>query len=471
MRAKTPSIRVQDIDHCGIVAGIIDQMGLVEQINQELGSHPLEVISAGVAVKGMILNGLGMVSAPLYLFEKFFVGKATEHLLGEGIKAEHLNDDRLGRVLDQLFESGVTSRFVKIALGAAAKFAVKRDSIHLDSSSFHVHGAYLGENGDLAALEKELLEEPITITQGYSRDHRPDLKQFMMDLMCSGDGDVPLYLRVASGNESDPAIFAQLLRDFREQWDCDALFVADAALYHAENLQNLTNLRWLSRVPATIKEAEKLTEQLAESALLPTSFRGYRWTSVCSTYGGIKQRWLVVESDLRREADLKQLEKQIGKHQDTAEKQLQELGQQDFACQADALAAAKKWSKKLGYHNLEQIEITEHPYYQKAGRPKKGQIPDGYNYRVQGILTVKEDVVALGPRKAGRFVLATNVLESEQLSCEQMLSEYKAQQGAERGFRFLKDPMFFTSSVFLKTTSRVSASQFCRTYFENCPLR
>ncbi|NEQ80370.1 MAG: hypothetical protein F6K26_08945 [Moorea sp. SIO2I5] len=61
-------------------------------------------------------------------------------------------------------------------------------------------------------------------------DHRPDLKQFMVDLMCSGDGDIPLYLRVASGNESDQAIFAQLMAEFREQWQCEALFVADAAL-------------------------------------------------------------------------------------------------------------------------------------------------------------------------------------------------------------------------------------------------
>ena len=95
-------IRVQDIDHLGIVAGIIDEMGLVEQINQLLGTHPQEMISPGQAVKAMILNGLGLVSAPLYLFERFFVGKSSEHLLGEGISPAHLNDDRLGRVLDKL---------------------------------------------------------------------------------------------------------------------------------------------------------------------------------------------------------------------------------------------------------------------------------------------------------------------------------------------------------------------------------
>lgn len=77
MKPSTPSIRVQDIDHCGIVAGIIDEIGLVEQINQELESHPQEIVSGGVAVKAMIINGLGLVSAPLYLFEKFFVGKGV----------------------------------------------------------------------------------------------------------------------------------------------------------------------------------------------------------------------------------------------------------------------------------------------------------------------------------------------------------------------------------------------------------
>jgi transposase len=43
---------------------------------------------------------------------------------------------------------------------------------------------------------------PIAITYGYSRDRRPDLKQFLIDTICSRDGDVPLYLRVANGNET-----------------------------------------------------------------------------------------------------------------------------------------------------------------------------------------------------------------------------------------------------------------------------
>ena len=427
-------------------------MGLVEQINQELGSHPQEILSAGVGVKAMILNGLGLVSAPLYLFERFFVGKATEHLLGEGIKPKHLNDDRLGRILDQLSQAGLSALFVKVALAAASQLGVRRDSLHLDSSSFSVHGAYLSQ--DIPPIEEPAA---ILITHGYSRDHRPDLKQFMVDLMCSGDGDVPLYLRVADGNESDQAIFAQLIKEFREQWDCEALFVADAALYSEENLQSLTKLRWLSRVPATIKETQQLMEHLREEAFVPSQLKGYRYACVCSTYAGLKQRWLVVESEASKESDLKQLEKKIQQHEELAQKQLQQLGQQDFACAPDALAAAAKWSKKLCYHRLEQVEVVPHPYYKKAGRPRKGQSPDGYHYRLRGTLSLKEETITLASRRAGRFVLATNVLESESLSDEEMLCEYKGQQSTERGFRFLKDPMFFTSSVFLKTPQRVAA--------------
>ena len=81
-------IDVQDIDHLGLIAGIVDELGIVAIINRLLGTHPLEEISAGHVVKALILNCLGFLTAPLYLFSQFFVGKATEHLIGEGVKPE-----------------------------------------------------------------------------------------------------------------------------------------------------------------------------------------------------------------------------------------------------------------------------------------------------------------------------------------------------------------------------------------------
>lgn len=128
MTSSTSEIQVQDLDHYGIIAGIIDQISLVEQINQIIGVHHHQIVTPGQAVKAMIINGLGMVSAPLYLFEKFFTGKATEHLLGIGICPEHLNDDCLGRVLDKLFEAGLTEVFVSVALAAMQNMDVATNS-------------------------------------------------------------------------------------------------------------------------------------------------------------------------------------------------------------------------------------------------------------------------------------------------------------------------------------------------------
>ncbi len=95
-------VDVKDIDHLGIIAGIIDEIGIVKIIDQEIGTHTQEKVSAGLVVKAMIINCMGFITAPLYLFSQFFAGKATEHLIGVGVEAEHLNDSRLGRVLDQM---------------------------------------------------------------------------------------------------------------------------------------------------------------------------------------------------------------------------------------------------------------------------------------------------------------------------------------------------------------------------------
>ncbi len=69
---EAAEIQVMNLDHLGLVAGIIDEIGLVEQIDQLLGQDRREKVSAGLVVKAMILNGLGFVSAPLYLFSRFF---------------------------------------------------------------------------------------------------------------------------------------------------------------------------------------------------------------------------------------------------------------------------------------------------------------------------------------------------------------------------------------------------------------
>ena len=282
-------IQIKNLDHLGIVAGIVDQIGLVEEIDRLIEPHPQQIISTGQVVKAMILNGLGFVSAPLYLFSEFFIGKATEHLLGSGIKPEHLNDDRMGRALDSLSNQGLTPLFTSIAMLAHQRFNLLSKSLHLDSSSFSLEGSYEIESSD------ELSEsiEGVRITYGYSKDHRPDLKQFMMDVICTGDGDVPLFVRIGDGNESDRAIFAQLMEQFKQEWNLDSIYVADSALYSAENLQQLGQLNWITLVPRSIKTAKILAESMEDKVFVESKIPGYRIASCCCNYGGVRQRWLV----------------------------------------------------------------------------------------------------------------------------------------------------------------------------------
>jgi len=260
---QATEIAVSNLDHLGLIAGLVDEIGIVQKINDLIGEQPGEIVSQGLAIKAMIINGLGLVSAPLYLFPKFFEGKAIEHLMGEGIQASHLNEYRYSRVLDKLYLVGSSQIFTTIAASAAQKFEIDTGTSHLDSSSFHLHGKYQSELASVSVIESETALDrgdcestkplsstvPIKITYGYSRDHRPDLKQFILDLICSSDGDVPLFLRVGSGNESGRAVFTSICQEFKQQLNLDSLMVADSALYSAPNLSMLTNLRWLTRVP------------------------------------------------------------------------------------------------------------------------------------------------------------------------------------------------------------------------------
>lgn len=211
------------------------------------------------------------------------------------------------------------------------------------------------------------------------------------------------------------------------------------------------------RVPGTLSEAKQLMLQLSDDALKDSEIEGYRLASVCSKYAGIKQRWLVVESESRKSADLEQLEEKITTATVIAQKQLLSLSQEKFACVPDAEQAAQKLEKELRYHDLEDLEFVVHPSHGRPGRPRKGVTARNYYYQVKGSLAINSELVNKEKNRAGRFILATNVLENQFLSDDELLREYKAQQSIERGFRFLKDPMFFADGIFLKNPERVAA--------------
>ena len=131
----------------------------------------------------------------------------------------------------------------------------------MDSTSFHLHGQYLSKyfSEEDAKNQKE---RPILITRGYSWDHRPDLKQCILDLIIVSDGAIPFLMRAADGNESDQAVFGQILVEVKKQIEFDSIMVCDSALYSQNNLQLIREIQWITRVPTTIKQARHLLEEV-----------------------------------------------------------------------------------------------------------------------------------------------------------------------------------------------------------------
>src|SRR5205809_6269582 len=187
------------LDHLGIVAGVCKEIGLASLLDAQ-EPEKRQQVSVGTATVAMVLNGLGFSNRQLYLVPQFFANKPVEHLLGPGIIAEMLNDDCLGRTLDWLYAHDPTKLFAGIANQARQVFGISAHQVHVDTTSFSVSGAYssAGERVQEPGTSAEPLETEtalIAITYGYSRDHREDLKQWMIALATTHDGDVPLFLQ------------------------------------------------------------------------------------------------------------------------------------------------------------------------------------------------------------------------------------------------------------------------------------
>ena len=451
-------IQVKNLDHLGIVAGLIDEIGIVKIINNKLGIDVREKISAGTVVKSILINGLGFVSRPLYLFSQFFQDKAIEKLLGERIKPDYLNDDKIGRVMDELYKYGLNDIFIEVVLEVIKKFKIDLKYSHLDSTSFHLDGEYKREEDKEKQEEEKIIKErPIFIKKGYSRDHRPDLKQCVLDLITSQDGDIPLFVRVGDGNESDKAVFGKVLVEFKKQIKFDSIMVCDSALYGQENLQLIQHLKWITRVPMTIKKAKELVQNIEVEEVKDEdkekrsdlNLESYTWKEEIVTYGGIKQTWLIVLSEKRQKSDLEKLEKQLSQEEKKSQKFLKEIQSEEFEHPQAARYKLKAINKKLRLLEIKEVELIE--TYSK----KKEKI-----YKMISLIIKKDEEISRKTKEAGKFILATNLVEENKLEASEILITYKNQQSTERGFRFLKDPLFFTDSFFVEKPERIETILF-----------
>ena len=451
---QPPVYRSQVLDHLGLVAGMFDELGIGDVIDQATHQNPeRRDLTVGEAVKAMVLNGLGFINQTLYLVPRFFQNTPTSRLISPRIAPAQRNDDALGRALETLYASGVTELYSLIATTAAQRLGLAPTFAHLDSTSVHVDGRYN------SAEEPD--EQVIHITRGYSRDQRPDLNQGMLDLIVEPQAGIPVLMKPLSGNSSAAHDFGQIVTDHIAPLQLTygtTFLVADSALYSAANLQKLaeTRTKGITRVPATLRDAQTVLAQADPQTMAPLT-EEYRYQVVPSTSGGVEQRWVLIHAEPRPLQAQRTVDKQLLKHSTQEVKTFKKRCRTAFACEADAQQALGTFAQGVQATFVAQSTLHPIPCYDKRGRPGQGAQPDQVVYQIEGALATRIAARQALIDQHSCFILATNELDDTHLPPQEVLAGYQGQVHAERGFRFLTDPCFLASSLYLKKPERIMA--------------
>ena len=460
-RDHTQTITAAHVDHLPIIAHYLRTLGLVKVVNDLV---PVEMsVEPGLIVLGLILDTLSGRS-PLYHLEKTFEDYDQQVLFGQVLPCGYFNDDNVGRIMDHIYEVGTQKIFSSLSAAALRQFPVSTQHVHFDTTSINVYGDYTHAADD---------KVPFKITHGYSKDKRPDLKQFVLSLLCV-DGNIPIVGKLEDGNASDKKInhrvLSEISRHMNEHGVADDAFiyVADSAMVTEENLEQARS--FITRLPATYNECERAILAAVDAdqwidvgciSVTPASknrpHATYRAHEATVTLYDKEYRAVVVHSsahDRRRE---KRLDRELTQSLNQVNSLATQIKNKRFFCRADAEQAAHELSAQTTpYHQL-QVEIVECPCY-GPGRPKKGvpRTPVAIEYQLVAKITKQEEAIARCRQMIGCFVLLTNVLADKDggYSTENILRTYKDQHGIENNFGFLKDDQI-VNAIFLKRPERI----------------
>ena len=441
------AVHVERLDHLGLIAHVIKDLGLISMIDTRIVPDEQEEITPGEAVAGMILNGLGFANRPLSLTPQFFANKPLDLLFREGVQAEMFNRFKLGRTLDEVHAYGCDLLFSELALAVCVQESIEQRFNHLDTTSFSLSGDYVPESD----------EQAIRITHGYSKDHRPDLKQAVLELMVSQDGGIPLVSKSWDGNASDTQIFQKraeaLMRAFASS-PTPRYLVADAKLYTEDTAATLAKLGFITRIPGTRKLVSQVITQALKWDLWHRLDETTRYHRIELCHYGMAQRWLVGSSQAARERAEASVTKAQQREWEAIEKQLFHLQATRFARPEAAQAALAALAKSWRYHQVDTSGVIEHKHSAGKGRPTPTSPSKASDWQMHAQARPDQERLALRKQQSACFVIGTNI-EANHLSDPEVIRAYKAQAQAEGGFRFLKAPLFFVASLFVKKPCRI----------------
>lgn len=450
-----------------IFAHLLDWLQWDRMIDQRVDRDDFNV-SVGTRVNALLIN-IATGRKALYKVSEFYEKMDTELLFGEGVTAADFNDDALGRALDNLHKIGLETLYSQLALSTIEKLKVM-DSfdgfipIHSDTTSLSFYGEYPDQ-------------KDIEIVRGYSKDHRPDLKQLVFGL--STVRGVPIYGNVNNGNQDDPTWnlnnIANLAGLVCKDDEGKVIYIADAAAITEANLKQFYDKKthFISRLPSTFTLCGELKKAAWEKEDAWIDLGPLTDAKDAATYKiqvlrrelcGRTYRFIVIRSSNLSALKEHKLQDVVAREAKKLEKAVQQQSKFLYSCESDAQQAADKFlrSNKRCLHTLEtSIEIVQSVEKRtRKGRPRKDEPAPAVTtqYRIQvSIGEPKEEALAAWREKEETFVLMTDIRDDQRLTDERVLRLYKDQGVAvEARFRYLKSP-YHVGPVFLQRPSRVEA--------------
>ena len=426
------------------------------------------------AAVGLVVTNLLVGRQPLYGLGEW-AARFDPGLLGLAPgEVAALNDDRVGRALERLFDADRASLLTELLLGVVAEFGIDTGELHNDSTSISVSGVY----ADATGAPRGGKPTPV-ITFGHSKDHRPDLKQLVFILTVAADGAVPIAHRLADGNTTDDPTHVPT-------WDglvtllgrSDFLYVADSKLCSREAMGHIAagGGRFITVLPRSRSEdrwfrdwAQTHRPQWTEAERRPGPRHGEP-DQVYSTFPaplpsaeGYRIIWVHSTAKAARDAAARQARIEAGAAAiDALATRLAgpkcrlgtRVAAEDEATAVLARAGAERWV------GCTVTETTEETYRQeRRGRPGKDT---RYRRHTRTRLSIawdtRLDVLAYDAATDGCFPLITN---DTTLTDPEVLASYRYQPNLERRHHLLKSVQD-AAPVLLRSPARIEALFCCQ---------
>ena len=476
MTKATPEqfeLRSQSMGALPLLNFFVARMGLAEHLQSYLPRDDARLRLAPAAVIGLLVRSIVVAQRPLYGLAEW-AAPYDQVLLGlEPGDEAVLNDDRVGRTLDRLFDCDRASLITETVLAVVREFGVSLAQLHNDSTTVTVSGSYAEADGRPRGGKATA-----AIVRGHNKDFRPDLKQLLFILTVSADGAVPIACRVAGGNTPDDVTHIPTWEELRcLVGHAGFLYVADSKLCSKEAMGHIAGHggRFVTVVPHGRREdtwfrdwaqshAPAWQEALRRGgARLGDPERVWRtFEAPAPSVDGYRVIWVHSSGKAARdaaaraariEAGLAALDVLAARLAGPKSRMKTRVAVEEAAAAALAAAGATRW---VGFTISESSAVAFRQ--ERRGRPGS---ETRYRRSEKPVFTVsaamRAEAVAYDAATDGCFPLITN---DAAMTPAEVLAAYRYQPNLERRHHLLKGPQE-VAPVYLQTPQRIEALLLC----------